>query len=217
MTRFVTVAIDGPAASGKGTIARALADAYQLRHLDTGLLYRAVGVKATASGGDLADADAMATLARGLQDADLQRSDLRGEAAAKAASVVAAHPSVRAALLDYQRAFASEEASRGVDHRGAVLDGRDIGTVVLPNADVKLFVSASVEKRAERRFAELSRRGDALTLDAVRADILVRDERDRARVVSPLEKAADADLIDTTELDIERSIALARSIAERCF
>ncbi len=182
-----TVAIDGPAAAGKGTIARAVAAQFGFAHLDTGLLYRAVGAK----GGDPVAA------ARGLTPADLARDDLRSMAAGQAASVVAALPEVRAALTHYQREFARRQG-------GAVLDGRDIGTVICPLAEVKLFITASPEVRAHRRWLELG--GDAAH---VLAEVIARDTRDMARADAPLCAADDAVIIDTTSHSIEAAIALA--------
>ncbi len=182
-----TVAIDGPAAAGKGTIARAVADKFGFAHLDTGLLYRAVA----AMGGD------PVTAARGLTPADLARDDLRTMAAGQAASVVAALPEVRAALTAYQRSFARRPG-------GAVLDGRDIGTVICPMAEVKLFVTASAEVRAHRRWLELG--GDAAT---VLAEVIARDARDTGRADAPLIAAADAVVIDTTLHDIDAAVASA--------
>ncbi len=196
------VAIDGPAAAGKGTISRALADRYGLAHLDTGALYRAVGAALLAAGADPADAEAAADAARALRPADLARGDLRTEAAGEAASVVAANPAVRAALLDFQRAFSRREG-------GAVLDGRDIGTVVRPDADVKLFVTASAQARAARRAAELGA-DPARTL----AEIERRDARDAGRSDAPMARAADAHLLDTTDLTIDAAIAKAASMID---
>jgi len=196
------VAIDGPAAAGKGTISRALADRYGLAHLDTGALYRAVGAALLATGADPADAEAAADAARALRPADLARGDLRTEAAGEAASVVAANPAVRAALLDFQRAFSRREG-------GAVLDGRDIGTVVRPDADVKLFVTASAQARAARRAAELGA-DPARTL----AEIERRDARDAGRSDAPMARAADAHLLDTTDLTIDAAIAKAASMID---
>lgn len=190
------VAIDGPAASGKGTIARELAARYGFAHLDTGLLYRAVGAIAAATG------RAPEAVAASLSERDLARPDLRSGAAAESASRAAAIPEVRQALVDFQRGF----AARG---GGAVLDGRDIGTVILPDADVKLFVTASVETRALRRHAELSAKGDPRDLAAIEADIRARDARDSERAFAPLKPAADARLIDTTEMTIEAAVAEA--------
>ncbi len=190
-----TVAIDGPAASGKGTISRAVARRFGLAHLDTGLLYRAVGKK-VAEGADPVEA------ARALVAADLDAPDLRGDEVAQAASRVAVIAGVRGALFDFQRAFARRDG-------GAVLDGRDIGTVICPEADVKLFITASPAARAARRLAELTARGVETSAAAVMADLLRRDERDRSRDAAPLERAADAILIDTSDMSIEAAIAAA--------
>jgi len=201
------IAVDGPAASGKGTIARALAAHYGLPHLDTGLLYRAVGLAVLEAGGDPASAVDALHAAEHLSSA-LDDPGLKSEAAGKAASLVSAHPGVRAALLDRQRRFASQSG-------GAVLDGRDIGTVIAPHADAKLFVTASAEVRAERRFAELRGMGLDVHLDAVLNDIRARDERDSARSAAPLRRADDAALLDTNELGIEAAIAAAISLVEQ--
>jgi cytidylate kinase len=190
-----TVAIDGPAGSGKGTIARAVARHFGMAHLDTGLLYRAVGRRMT--GGE----DPVAA-ARALIPADLEHADLRGEAAAEAASRVAAIAEVRAALVDFQRAFAARAG-------GAVLDGRDIGTVICPDAAVKLFVTASDEVRADRRWAELHARGDGIARADVLADIRRRDLRDSTRLDAPLRAAHDAIILDTTALSADDAVARA--------
>ena len=200
------VAVDGPAASGKGTIAKALAAHYGLPHLDTGLLYRAVGVAVLRAGGDPANEDD-AVRACGFADALLADPDLKSEAAGKAASIVSAHPAVRAALLARQRAFADRPG-------GAVLDGRDIGTVIAPDAIAKLFVTAAPAVRARRRHAELARMGLGATLDTVLADIRARDERDSARSAAPLRQADDAVPLDTSDLDVEAAIAAAVAIVE---
>ncbi len=194
--RRLSIAIDGPAAAGKGTIARTLAARFGLRHLDTGLLYRAVGRK-TLDGIDPVAA------ARGLGDADLTDPDrLRVPAVAEAASKVAVIPEVRAALVDYQRAFATREG-------GAVLDGRDIGTVICPEADVKLFVTASPEIRAQRRLQELRSRGIASDYASVLADVLARDARDAERSAAPMVAADDAVVLDTTSMGIDQALAAA--------
>jgi len=195
------IAIDGPAAAGKGTLARRIAAALGLPYLDTGLLYRATGRLVLDAGADPANASAAAAAARALTEADLRRADLRGPDADRAASQVASIPEVRAALLDYQRRYGSEY--------GAVLDGRDIGTIVFPDAEVKLFVTASLEARAARRHRELFLRGDAATLDEVRADLAARDEADANRTAAPLKPAADAVLFDTTDMDAETAFAQA--------
>lgn len=196
------IAVDGPAASGKGTIARALAAHYGLPHLDTGLLYRAVGV-VTARAGRNPDIEAEAVLACYFDDALLTDPELRTEAAGALASRVSRHPAVRAALLDYQQAFAQQPD-------GAVLDGRDIGTVIAPDADAKLFVTASAEVRAERRHREDS----ATNYDDILADIRARDERDSGRSAAPLRQAGDADLLDTTNLTIGAAVQRAIALVE---
>jgi cytidylate kinase len=193
-----TVAIDGPAAAGKGTIARAVADSLGFAHLDTGLLYRAVAVQALDDGRGVIDPHWAAELARRLEPEDLERPGLRSARAGQAASKVAALPEVRAALLDFQRRFARREG-------GAVLDGRDIGTVICPEAEAKLFVTASDEVRAGRRFAELA----TGTLEGVLADLRARDARDAARDVAPMVAAKDALLLDTTDLSIDAAVAEA--------
>lgn len=193
-----TVAIDGPAAAGKGTVARAVAAHFGFGHLDTGLLYRTIGVQALHDGRGVIDAHWAAELARRLLPEHLARGDLRTARAGQAASKVAALPDVRAALLDFQKRFARREG-------GAVLDGRDIGTVICPEAEAKLFITASDEVRAERRRAELN----APSLDAVLADLKARDARDAARDVAPMVAAPDALLLDTTELSIDAAVAEA--------
>lgn len=198
------IAVDGPAAAGKGTLARRLAAALGLPFLDTGLLYRAVGRRVLDAGADPRDAAIAEAAARALTPADLDRTDLRGPMADMAASAVAAIPAVRAALLDFQRAFGRE--------RGAVLDGRDIGTVVFPDARVKLFVTASVEERARRRFLELRRRGIAADPAQVEAEIRDRDAQDANRPVAPLRPAEDAVILDTTALDAEAAFARALAL-----
>lgn len=201
------IAIDGPAASGKGTIAQRLGAALGLPVLDTGLLYRAVGRATLDAGGDPDDQAAAAAAARTLTPDDLGDDRLRGQDAAEAASRVAVHPEVRAALLDIQRAFAGREP-------GAILDGRDIGTVIAPDAQCKLFVTASPEVRARRRHAQLAAAGEGRTYDAVLADIRRRDERDGGRASAPLRAAGDAVLLDTTDLDIEQAFDAALRIVE---
>jgi CMP/dCMP kinase len=203
------VAIDGPAASGKGTLARKLAAHFGLPHLDTGLLYRATARALMAQGRDLADKDAAIAAARGLALADFDDEALRGHEMAEAASIVAAIPEVRAALVDLQRAFAHRPG-------GAVLDGRDIGTVICPKACPKIFVTASAEARATRRALELSARGEKADYAAVLAEILRRDERDRTRPVAPLRPADDATLLDTTALDIDAAFKAAVDIVSDC-
>lgn len=200
------IAVDGPAASGKGTIARALAAHYKLPHLDTGLLYRAVGQAVLDRGGDPANAlDALA--ACDFADALLADPRLKLGLAGNAASVVSAHPQVRQALMDRQRAFAKQPG-------GAVLDGRDIGTVIAPDADAKLFVRATSAIRARRRYEELVRAGVATSFDRVLADIKARDLRDSTRAAAPLRQAADAALLDTSYMSIESAISRAIALVE---
>ncbi|HVJ54245.1 MAG TPA: d(CMP) kinase [Aliidongia sp.] len=213
MTRSFVIAIDGPAASGKGTLARRLAERYGFAHLDTGALYRAVGRDVLALGGDPADAGAAESAALALDAGSLADARLRDEDVGRAASLVAVHPGVRATLLDFQRRFAAKAP-------GAVLDGRDIGTVICPDADLKLYVTASVEARAERRVKELERRGEASDPPAILADLAARDARDSARASAPLKLAEDAVPLDTTALDadqvFDRAVALVEArLAER--
>lgn len=193
----VVVAIDGPAAAGKGTLARRLAAELGFDYLDTGLIYRAVGMNVVRAGFDPADAERAGQAARDLRPEDLQAGDLRGDQAAQAASKVAVIPAVRAALLDFQRRFAAEPPHGA----GAVLDGRDIGTVVCPDAPIKLYVTASAETRARRRFLELQGKGVATSFETVLADMRERDERDSSRAVAPLKPADDAQVLDTSDLD----------------
>ena len=193
-----TVAIDGPAAAGKGTISKAVAAHFGFAHLDTGLLYRAVGAKV------LAGAEPVAA-ARALDPADLVDDALRTPAVAQAASEVAVIPDVRAALVDFQKAFARREG-------GAVLDGRDIGTVICPDAEAKLFVTASAECRAERRYQELLGRGTQTSFDTVLADVKARDARDSSRATAPLVAAGDAVVLDTSDLSIEEAVAAAVAV-----
>jgi cytidylate kinase len=199
--RPLIVAVDGPAAAGKGTLARRLAAALGLPYLDTGLLYRAVGRRVLDAHGDPADPDIAVAAAHALTASDLARDDLRGPAADRAAAQVASIPAVRAALLDWQRDFARL--------RGAVMDGRDIGTVIFPDAPVKFFVDASVEARALRRFRELQGKGVAATLGAVTAEMRERDRMDAERAAAPLRPAADAERLETTELDADAVFARA--------
>ncbi len=201
------IAIDGPAASGKGTLAKRIAIHYSLRHLDTGALYRAVARDTLAQGGDLTDAGAAATAAAGLDVTTLSDPGLRSPGLGEAASIVARHADVRAVLLRYQRDFARGEP-------GAVIDGRDIGTVICPDADVKLFVTATPEERAHRRFLELTQNGTEIEESEVLADIKARDERDRTRGASPLRQAEDAVLLDTTNLAIDAAFRAAIDLIE---
>ncbi|MDG2521355.1 (d)CMP kinase [Caulobacter segnis] len=201
------IAVDGPAASGKGTIANVLAKDFGFPFLDTGLLYRAVGVRLLADHQDLDDGAAAEACARGLELSALERPEVRTRAAGEAASRVAVHAGVRAALLDLQKSFAAHEP-------GAVLDGRDIGTVITPHAQAKLFVTAAPEVRAERRWRQLNGQGEAVTYEEILADIRKRDERDSGRHSAPLAKAEDAVLLDTSEKTIDAAIDAARRIVE---
>lgn len=207
--KTIVIAIDGPAASGKGTIARRIAARRGFAHLDTGLLYRIVAAKLLESGGDPKDAEAATAVARSVDTVDQHRQDLRSRAVSAASSVVAAHPGVRSALLDYQRFFVAHP--RG-GSPGVVLDGRDIGTVVCPDADVKLFVTASAEERAKRRTLELEKAGKPASFDAILKDIEARDRRDSERETAPLKQADGAILLDTTHLSIDEAIAKVDSI-----
>lgn len=196
------VAIDGPAAAGKGTISKAVAAHFRFAHLDTGLLYRAVGAR-TLEGEDPIEA------ARALVADDLENPQLRTPEVAQAASKVAVIADVRAALIDFQRAFARRSG-------GAVLDGRDIGTVICPDAQVKLFVTASADVRAKRRFDELTGRGIDIVLEQVLADVQDRDARDRDRAQAPLRPADNAVVLDTSQMDIEEAVAAAIATVSGC-
>ena len=201
------IAVDGPAASGKGTIAADLGRQFGFPVLDTGLLYRAVGWAVDQAGHDLDDEFAAMAAARALDPAQLDNPNLRGREAGEAASRVAVHLGVRGALLAFQRDFAAREP-------GAVIDGRDIGTVIAPDAPAKLFVTASAPVRAERRWRQLIGQGEAISLDEVLADIRRRDERDSGRAAAPLVAAPDAVLLDTTEMTIDNAADAARRIVE---
>jgi cytidylate kinase len=201
------IAIDGPAASGKGTLAKKLARHYGLRHLDTGLLYRAVAQALIAAGDPLDDPDKAGAAARALDPNKFDEALLKGHAAGEAASIVSVIPQVREALVDLQRDFAAPPP-------GAVLDGRDIGTVICPRAEVKIFVTASPEARANRRWREASAAGQSVNEADILADIRRRDERDATRAVAPLKPAADAHLLDTTTLDIDAAFRAAVAIVE---
>jgi len=200
-----TVAIDGPAAAGKGTLSRALAKSLGFAYLDTGAIYRAVAAKALETGGRQIDPTFAARVAINLSDRDLNRSDLRTAKVGQAASKIAAMPEVRAALLEFQKMFARRNG-------GAILDGRDIGTVICPEAEVKLFVTASDEIRAERRLKELQVRNPDLTHADVLADLIARDTRDASRDVAPMKPAPDALLLDTTKLSIDAAVAEALAL-----
>ncbi len=204
----LVIAIDGPAASGKGTLARRLAEYFNLPHLDTGLLYRATACALLDEGLPLDDEAAATAAARGLSLTDFDDARLRSREMGEAASVVAALPQVRAELVDLQRRFAARD-------EGAVLDGRDIGTVICPGARVKIFVTATPETRAQRRALELARRGEEVDYPTILADVKRRDERDSARAVAPLKPAADAVTLDTSDLDIEAAFRAAVAVVEK--
>jgi len=201
------IAIDGPAASGKGTLAKRLAEHFGLSHLDTGLLYRAVALTLLDTGVPLTDSAAAARVAATLDPARLDDPRLKGGAMGDAASMVSTHQPVRDALLDLQRRFAGQPG-------GAVLDGRDIGTVICPEADAKLFVTATPEERARRRHRELLSRNEAAEFEVILADIRRRDERDMTRSAAPLRPAQDATVLDTTALDVESAFRAALEIVE---
>jgi len=201
------IAVDGPAASGKGTLSKRIAAHYGLNHLDTGLLYRAVARALLDAGNALSDEAAAIAAAQGLDFYALDETRLRGAEAGEAASVISVYPGVREALLQGQREFAAQKP-------GAVLDGRDIGTVICPEADAKLFVTASPEERAKRRWLELQKTNPALSYETVLADVRKRDERDSGRAAAPLKMANDARLLDTTKLGIEAAFQMALSLIE---
>jgi cytidylate kinase len=204
------IAVDGPMASGKGTISRALSARFKIPYLDTGSLYRATGLALIKAGVDVTDEEACAKLARTLDVQAIDDADIRTAQAGAMASRIAVLPKVRAALFDVQRAFATQPG-------GAVLDGRDIGTVICPDADVKIYVVADVETRAQRRWQELLTAGHAITLDEMRAQTLERDRRDAARADAPMRAADDATLLDTSSLSIGAAIEEAvRLVENRC-
>ena len=205
--RFFVIAVDGPAASGKGTIAALLAKAYDLPVLDTGLLYRAVGLLMKKAKENLDDEAAGCAAAAMITADQLTDPALRTRAAGELASRVAVHPRVRNALMEFQRTFAEQEG-------GAVLDGRDIGTVIAPDAPAKLFVTAAPEVRANRRWRQLTAQGETVSFEDVLADIRVRDERDGGRSSAPMRPADDAVLLDTSEMTIEQAADAARRIVE---
>ena len=207
-SRPFVVAIDGPAAAGKGTLAERLAARLALPYLDTGLLYRAIGRLMADRGFDLDDAELAGQIAAALDPEDLTRGDLRGREAGELASRVAVHAPVRAALVDFQRSFAARMP-------GAVLDGRDIGTVICPDADVKIFVTASAEVRARRRTDELLAKGRDVAYATILDETRERDERDSTRAVAPLRPAADAVVLDTSALDRDGAFAAAVEIVAR--
>ena len=209
MSGSIVIAVDGTAASGKGTLARKLAEHFGFAHLDSGSLYRATAWAVMSAGKNPADANDAAAAARKLDFATMNNSAIRTDAVASAASVVAAVPAVRSALLEFQRGFAAEPPGGA---SGSVIDGRDIGTVVCPDATAKLFVDANSEVRAHRRWLELAASGRACAEPEVLADIVARDRRDRERAVAPLRPATDADLLDTTDLDIDAAFAAALAL-----
>ena len=194
------IAIDGPAGAGKGTLATRLAEHFNLAKLDTGLLYRAVGMKVVRAGGDPEDETLAATMAQSLSAADMEADGLRTEEAGSAASIVSAYPKVRQALLEFQRAFAGNPPG---DTAGAILDGRDIGTVVCPDASAKLYITAAVEVRADRRYKELMARDGVADYEKVLEDMKIRDARDQGRDTAPLQAADDACQIDTSDMGID--------------
>ena len=204
----VRIAVDGPAASGKGTIARALARHFGLPHMDTGMLYRAVALTMFRFGGDPASEFEAVRACEGIAQVDPTDEELRSEVVGSIASRISAYEGVRAALLERQRNFASQQS-------GAVLDGRDIGTVIVPDATAKLFVTASAEVRARRRVAELLTRGMPAHYEDVLIDIRARDERDAGRDAAPLRRAVDAVLLDTSDLDADEAVAEAIALVER--
>ena len=203
----IVIAVDGPAASGKGTIARALATHFQLPHMDTGMLYRAVALSMARFGGDPGSEFEAVRACEGTAQVSPDDPELRGELVGSIASRISAYPGVRAALIERQVAFAGQPG-------GAVLDGRDIGTVIAPNATVKLFVTASAEVRARRRLAELEARGKSSHYDDVLIDIVARDERDAGRDAAPLVQASDAILLDTSDMDADAAVAAAIRLVE---
>ena len=199
------IAVDGPSAAGKGTLARAIAAKLGYHFLDTGTLYRAVGFLMLRQGKPLDDEKAAAAIAAGMDPGKIRDEDLRNEAVAAAASKVSAYPEVRARLLDFQRSFARRKP-------GAVLDGRDIGTVVCPDADLKFFVTASLEERARRRFEELRSLGQHVKLETVMDEMIRRDERDASRTTAPTRPAADAILVDTSDLERDEVLHLVLDV-----
>ncbi|HKQ95578.1 MAG TPA: (d)CMP kinase [Aestuariivirgaceae bacterium] len=201
------IAVDGPAASGKGTLARKLAHHYGLKHLDTGAIYRAIALEVLKTGRDPGDEAAAVAAAKAYRPDRFRDAELRTEAVSRAASIVAAFAPVRAEVVGLQRKVAHTPP-------GAVLDGRDIGTIVCPEAEVKFFVTASAEERARRRVREFLARGESVDEASILAEIVRRDERDRTRHVAPLRPAADAHLLDTTTLDIEAAFQAARRIVD---
>jgi cytidylate kinase len=216
LTKPFVIALDGPAAAGKGTLAKRLADHYGLAYLDTGSLYRAVGLAVLRQGGDPTDPATATEAAKNLPADLLQDPELRSAAAGDASSKVAAIPGVRAALFDWQRRFAAhpQPFGDGRPRSGSVLDGRDIGTVICPDAEVKIFITASSEARAARRLKELQARGEKAIYARVLEDIRARDARDTARADAPMKAAEDAVHLDTSDLDIDQVFAKAKAIVD---
>lgn len=202
----IVIAVDGPAASGKGTLSRRLAQAFGFAHLDTGKLYRATGLKVLRQGGNPEDPETAIDAAKSLDPSDLSDPELSGDDAADAASKVAAIPEVRAALVAFQHRFAATPPD---GRPGAILDGRDIGTVICPNATAKLYVTADVETRADRRHKELLNRGEPSIYPRVLAELKERDARDMNRASAPLRPAADATVLNTTDMDVDQAFAEA--------
>jgi cytidylate kinase len=211
MTDAVVIAVDGTAASGKGTLAKRLAEYFHFAHLDSGSLYRLTALCVLRTHGNTSDENAAVAAARAIDPADAARHDLRGDDIAQAASIVAAFPRVREALLEYQRRFAAMPPGGAP---GAVIDGRDIGTIVCPAADAKLFIDAQPSVRAHRRWLELNMSGADIAEQTVLADIRARDRRDSERAVAPLRLALDAILLDTTDLDIDAAFAAALALTK---
>ena len=207
MTRPLVIAVDGPLASGKGTIARALAAHFDLPFMDTGSLYRGVAVNMIQDGADPGNAELAEDYARRLDPSTIREADIRSAGAGSVASIVSAHKGVRSALLQMQKDFAASD-------KGAVLDGRDIGTVIAPDADVKLFVTASEEVRASRRHAELIHRGEEISFENVLSQLRERDGRDAARQDAPMAKADDALELDTSEMSIDEAVKAAIDLVE---
>ena len=214
-TKPFIIAIDGPAASGKGTVARAIAEHCGFAYLDTGKLYRCVAYKVLQQDGDVHDVEMCTDTALSLSVDDLENPELRSAEVSRAASIVAAHPAVRRALFDFQRGFAANPKDAAGEKKGAVLDGRDIGSVICPDADIKFYVTAKSEDRAERRHKDLLGQGETITLKEVLADIAERDRRDCNRTDAPLIQAEDAHLLNTSDLDIEQSLRFALAIIDQ--
>lgn len=213
------ITIDGPAAAGKGTVSAVLSEKYKLAYFDTGMVYRAVGLQMVLTGQDIKNSDAALKLAQSLTFPKMMElsvhPDFRSDIGGQAASVVSAYPEVRAALLKMQQDFALNPVfADGTPANGVVYDGRDTGTVVCPNADIKLFVTASTEVRAQRRYKEFLEKGMTTTYEKVLSDMIARDERDSKRAVAPLKPADDAIIIDTSEMDIPAVVAKIISIIE---